>query len=300
MEKVQKATLDWFGCATFRLNVDGLTIFLDAYIDRIEGSDGPEGATASQVTECDYILIGHSHFDHIWGAETIAKNTGAKIIGSYESIRMMSDEGVPEEQLFPVAGGERVVLSENVTLHVFPMLHSCLLEGYNDTEPDVACLDVHNYEYFEERVILAQFSEQIAQLGEAVKNHLEKSRQGARGDGGVLGFLLEMPEGTLFFKDTMGHWTGILEEIDADVAILAISGRGNVDGEPIKGSLIDFMNQEVAALSCKRFIPCHHDNYMPGFATHSNLPALKKGMLAKHPDLDFISPNYELGFEVFR
>jgi len=28
------ATLDWYGCATFRLRTAGLTIFLDAYIDR--------------------------------------------------------------------------------------------------------------------------------------------------------------------------------------------------------------------------------------------------------------------------
>ena len=27
-------TLDWYGCATFRLKTAGLSIFLDAYIDR--------------------------------------------------------------------------------------------------------------------------------------------------------------------------------------------------------------------------------------------------------------------------
>jgi len=35
------ATLDWYGCATFRLNVDGLVVFLDAYIDRAEGQTAP-------------------------------------------------------------------------------------------------------------------------------------------------------------------------------------------------------------------------------------------------------------------
>jgi len=30
-----KARLDWYGCATFRLTVGSLVIFLDAYIDRV-------------------------------------------------------------------------------------------------------------------------------------------------------------------------------------------------------------------------------------------------------------------------
>ena len=29
------ATLDWYGCATFRLTVGDLVVFLDAYIDRV-------------------------------------------------------------------------------------------------------------------------------------------------------------------------------------------------------------------------------------------------------------------------
>ena len=33
-------TLDWYGCATFRLRTAGLMIFLDAYIDRVPGA-GP-------------------------------------------------------------------------------------------------------------------------------------------------------------------------------------------------------------------------------------------------------------------
>ena len=32
-------TLDWYGCATFRLRTAGLTVFLDAYIDRVAGGE---------------------------------------------------------------------------------------------------------------------------------------------------------------------------------------------------------------------------------------------------------------------
>ena len=99
------ATLDWMGCATFRLTLGEQVILLDAYIDRV-ASAAPTGATVDAIWQADWIVVGHSHFDHLYGAERIAKNTGAKIIGSYESIRIMAAQGVPEEQLLPVAGGE--------------------------------------------------------------------------------------------------------------------------------------------------------------------------------------------------
>ncbi|MEM7345449.1 MAG: MBL fold metallo-hydrolase [Chloroflexota bacterium] len=299
MPSSQPATLDWFGCATFRMQVDGLTLFLDAYIDRVEGSDGPPGASADQITACDYILIGHSHFDHIWGAERIAKQTGAKIIGTYESIRMMAAEGVPEAQLLPVSGGETIELSETVTVHTFPMLHSCLGEPYNDGEPDTACIDAYNFSYFEKQAVLSKMQADIVALGDAIRQHVENGDQGCRGEGGVLGFLIETPEGSLFFKDTPGHWSALLTQIKADVAILAASGRPNIDGQPIQGSLVDFISAEVDALNCRRVIPCHHDNYLPGFADQSNMPALKAGVLARCPDVDFVIPDYEPGYKLF-
>ena len=79
-------TLDWYGCATFALRTAGLTVFLDAYVDRAEGAAGP-GVAADDVDECDWIVIGHAHFDHLYGAERIMARTSAMLIGSYESVR---------------------------------------------------------------------------------------------------------------------------------------------------------------------------------------------------------------------
>ena len=58
------ATLDWYGCATFRLRTGGMTIFLDAYIDRAPAAPGT-GLVADDIDECDWIVIGHAHFDHL-------------------------------------------------------------------------------------------------------------------------------------------------------------------------------------------------------------------------------------------
>ena len=88
-------TLDWLGVSTFRLVVNDTVIFLDAYMDRVPGAP-PVGMGTADVERADFVLVGHSHFDHLWGAETIARNTGATVIGSYETARIMTNEEVPE------------------------------------------------------------------------------------------------------------------------------------------------------------------------------------------------------------
>src|SRR6058998_711436 len=119
------ATLDWLGCATFRLTLGGRVVYLDAYLDRVPSAK-PIGLSVADIDRADWIVIGHSHFDHLWGAERIARNTGATVIGSYETCRILAYHGVPDVQLIAVAGGERVRLSDDVVVEVFPSLHSCV------------------------------------------------------------------------------------------------------------------------------------------------------------------------------
>jgi len=81
--------------------------------------------TVADVNRADWIVVGHSHFDHLWGAERVARQTGATILGSYESIRIMSELSVPTDELMPVTSGDRIRLSDDVTVGVYPSLHSC-------------------------------------------------------------------------------------------------------------------------------------------------------------------------------
>lgn len=42
-------TLDWFGCTTYRFDIDGLVVFLDTFMDRL--SSAPDnGATSADIT----------------------------------------------------------------------------------------------------------------------------------------------------------------------------------------------------------------------------------------------------------
>ena len=58
------ARLDGYGCATFRLTVGALVLFLDASIDRVPGAGG-SGLRADDIERADWIVVGHSHFDNL-------------------------------------------------------------------------------------------------------------------------------------------------------------------------------------------------------------------------------------------
>ncbi len=296
------ARLDWYGCATFSLRTAGLTIFLDAYIDRPDGAAGT-GMTASDITEADWILIGHSHFDHLWGAERILANTNATLIGSYESVRVMERQGVPLERMICVAGGEKIDLSPEVAVSVYPSQHSCVWSHAEMQEPDVVCLgdlDVRWHEQQDRFVDLMNYL--TKETSDATQAHIVDSQPGhsERGDGGALIYLLETPSGSVLFQDTSGHWEGVMETIQPDVAILAAAGRGNIDGEPIQGSLAQFVARQVELLKPKTVVFGHHDNWMPGFSIPVNTEPIVREISQVDPTVEVLEPGYLAGTEILQ
>jgi L-ascorbate metabolism protein UlaG (beta-lactamase superfamily) len=269
-----KTTLDWFGCATFRLTVGELVVFLDAYIDRVDGAAGT-GLTAGDIDRCDFILVGHSHFDHLWGAERIARRTGATVIGSFETVRVMESAGVPLGQLMPVAGGERIRLAPGLFVSVYPSLHSCVWSHAAMPGSDDVCVGDLGVDYQDRQARLAGLAGFIASLGQDAVGHLRASDQGARGDGGTLVYLFDTPDGQLFYQDTSGHWSGIVHGLRPDVAIIAAAGRGNIDGEPIQGSLAQFVARQAGLLRPRRVILGHHDDWLPGFSAAVDIAPIR-------------------------
>jgi L-ascorbate metabolism protein UlaG (beta-lactamase superfamily) len=309
------ATLDWYGCATFALSVADLTIFLDAYIDRPATAAGPNPPrSADDVDHADWILIGHSHFDHLYGAERIMANTEATLIGSYESIRVMEGAGVPAERMICISGGETIDLQlpdgrgSGVRVTSYPSQHSCVWsqvpspDDSNETtsgemEPaDAVCLGDLGATWQEQQARMALMMKYLeTELDGPATEHLAASMVGhsPRGDGGPLVFLIETPDGRIFYQDTSGHWSGIIEDLDADVAILAAAGRANIDGEPIQGSLAEFVGRQAATLGASQIILGHHDNWLPGFSIPTDVEPIRAAIATHAPgatllDLDYL------------
>ncbi len=293
------AKLDWYGCATFRLTLGEMVIFLDAYIDRVPSAAGP-GVRTEEIERADWIVIGHSHFDHLWGAERIAKRTGATIIGSHETVRIMEKEGVPLSQLMAVGGGERVQLSADVTVSVYPSLHSCVWTDKGGMlQPNEVCLGDLGVTYQERQARMQQMMQGLMNLDAGTLSHLKASDQAVRGDGGSFLYLFETPEGSLLYQDTCGHWSGIMPGLRPDVAILGAAGRGNIDGEPIQGTLAEFVALEVEMLKPRRVILGHHDNWLPGFSVPTNVGPIREAITQKTPDTELTEIDYLSGYALF-
>jgi L-ascorbate metabolism protein UlaG (beta-lactamase superfamily) len=292
------ATLDWLGCATFRLTLGDLVVFLDAYMDRVPAAP-PVGLTTGEIERADWIVVGHSHFDHLWGAETIARGTGATILGSYETVRVMEQQGVPSEQLLPVAGGERVRLGPEVTVTAYPSQHSCVWSQTKMTDVDEVCIGDLGLTYQEQQERFAALVEWFGSLEPDVQAHLAARYQGARGDGGALVFVFETRAGSLFYQDTSGHWSGILRDLRPDVAILAAAGRGNVDGEPVQGSLAGFVARQADLLRPERVVLSHHDDWLPGFSNAIDTKPIRDEMARQCPGAELVEMSYLEGYRLF-
>lgn len=293
-----ETSLDWLGCATFRLALGETIVFLDAYIDRVPGAPHP-GITTDDVDRADWIVVGHSHFDHLWGAERIARRTGATIVGSYETVRVMQAQGVPQAQLLPVAGGERVRLTDDVLVDVYPSQHSCVWSHRGMPASDHVCLGDLGLTHQEQMARFAELGDWLMSLSPDVLAHLGDSNQRALGDGGALLFHFHTTAGSLLYQDTSGCWTGILRGLRPDVAILAAAGRGNLDGDPIQGSLAQFVAREAALLAPRRVLLSHHDDWLPGFSNAVDVAPIREELARVAPAVELVETGYRDGYDVF-
>ena len=102
-----QAQFTWMSIANWLFEVGDTRVVINGYIDRIQESDwagqgtlgadfakGPMKPDAQNVqrvvdaigNHVDYILTGHSHFDHSWDTGVWAKATGAHVIGRQSTL----------------------------------------------------------------------------------------------------------------------------------------------------------------------------------------------------------------------
>jgi len=259
---VSELTVEWFGCATFRVRIGGQTLFFDTYLDKAPGVPDV-GLRASEVDDAAFLFISHAHFDHVLGADRIALATGATVVGNHEVAHLMAANGVPDRQVLAVSGGETVDCGNDVRVRVFPAQHSCLF-ATADTVSGSACLGDLGVSAQERRARTDAIFGLLSSLSpETQAFFADSDRHASSHDGGQLAFLLETPGGSLLVSASSGHWQGIFETLRPDVAILAAAGRPNVDGEPYQGSMSDFLVEQAELLGRPKVALCHHDPLLP-------------------------------------
>jgi L-ascorbate metabolism protein UlaG (beta-lactamase superfamily) len=84
----------------------------------------------AHIRKADFILVTHTHPDHVLDVPYIARKTGARVIGTQSTINYARDCGVPATQLLVVKGGE-VLRFGALTVRVIPSLHGILRHAPN-------------------------------------------------------------------------------------------------------------------------------------------------------------------------
>jgi L-ascorbate metabolism protein UlaG (beta-lactamase superfamily) len=255
-------SVEWFGCATFRARVAGVTLFFDTYLDRAPGVPDA-GLRAAEVTEAGFLFISHAHFDHVLGADAIAHATGATVVGNHEVAHLMAANGVPDDQVLAVSGGETVDCGNGVRVRVFPAQHSCLFASAG-SDSGSECLGDLGISAQERRDRTSTILDSLPSLSNETRAFFEDAdRHVSNRDGGQLAYLLETDEVSVLVSASSGYWRGIFEGLRPDVAILAAAGRPNVDGEPYQGSLSKFLVEQAELLGRPKVALCHHDPLLP-------------------------------------
>jgi len=255
-------TVEWFGCATFRVRVAGLTLFFDTYLDKAPGVPDV-GLRAAEVTDARYLFISHAHFDHVLGADVIAHATGATVVGNHEVAHLMAANGVPDDHVLAVSGGETVDCGSGVRVRVFPAQHSCLFASAG-SDSGSECLGDLGINAQERRNRTSAIFDLLPSLSDETQKFFgEAGQHVSHRDGGQLAYLLETGEGSLLINASSGYWRGIFDGLRPDVAILAAAGRPNIDGEPYQGSLSEFLVEQAELLGRPKVALCHHDPLLP-------------------------------------
>jgi L-ascorbate metabolism protein UlaG (beta-lactamase superfamily) len=141
--------LEYMGAAGWRITNGTTVILIDPYLSRIIGppppgrpfsrapgdtrpvygwDDAAEPNVAtidSHVKRADFILVTHTHYDHVLDVPHIALKTGATVIGTESTENVVRAYNIPEKQLITVRGGEDYEFG-NFSVKVIPSLHSAL------------------------------------------------------------------------------------------------------------------------------------------------------------------------------
>lgn len=146
--------LTWMSIANWHFRIGSLQMIMDGYITRVPAAlfvpstqfpadqfaftSAPWASNVTDVMKVrygllqggtlDYVLAGHSHFDHTYDTALWAALTGAPIIGGHSTCLQAQSQGV--SSCMEVSGswvtghGERIQLAKDVVLRVVRFNHS--------------------------------------------------------------------------------------------------------------------------------------------------------------------------------
>jgi L-ascorbate metabolism protein UlaG (beta-lactamase superfamily) len=280
--KTDPVTLKYLGAAGWEISDGSTFILIDPYLSRINGPVPPGGhgmagdtrraygwgdiaspdaaAIDAHIQRADFVLITHTHYDHVLDTPHIALKTHATVIGTESTENVMRAYSVPEEKLITVRGGEDYEFGA-FSLKVIPSIHSPL--------------DHKHY-----------FSSATAPAGMKAPLTLEQIHP----EGGTLAYLIRLNGHQILVFGGMNYIEREIEGLEPDVAVI---GAGSSRKE-----IYDYSGRLMRALHYPAIVvPTHWDNFLAPYSAsqQTNLDALQsfvKEVAAASPNTKVIVPKY--------
>lgn len=122
----------YLGTNAYLLESRTATILVDPYFSRVGlGTaiiNGPARSRPATIRrflparKIDAVLVTHGHIDHLLDAPEVMRQTGAKLIASPTSVKLVEATGLPARRCVAVNGGEKLVL-RGAVIRVFAAGH---------------------------------------------------------------------------------------------------------------------------------------------------------------------------------
>jgi len=126
------AVLTYLGVAGWQVRAGGRNLLVDPYVSRVDTNDEDAPVVSDESTiarvvprDVDVVLVTHSHFDHLLDVPSIARRSGAEVVGTESSSHVLHAAGIPDARAIVVQGGERRTFGP-FTVRVFRGLHALI------------------------------------------------------------------------------------------------------------------------------------------------------------------------------